>query len=44
MHEHYDDMTVSELKNESEQIRYAFALLALADSAYLRAFEVASNR
>jgi hypothetical protein len=44
MHEQYDEMTSPELKNESEHLRYAFDLLALADAAYVQAFEVASNR
>ena len=44
LHEQYDHMTLPELRSESEQIRQAFALLALADAAYLQAFEVASNR
>lgn len=43
-HADYEEISPTELKNEAEQLRDAFALLALADSAYLRAFEVASNR
>ena len=44
MRAEFEEMSQPELKNEAEQLRDAFALLALADSAYLRAFEVASNR
>jgi hypothetical protein len=44
MHAEYEEMSQTEIKNEAGQLRDAFALLALADAAYLRAFEVASNR
>lgn len=43
-HGSIDDVTNTELDAQANQLRDAFALLALADAAYLRAFEIASPR
>jgi hypothetical protein len=43
-HEHHEPLTPLDPHSASNQLRDAFALLALADSAYLRAFEVATAR
>jgi hypothetical protein len=42
--EDHDSLTTQDTANATSNIRNAFALLALADSAYLRAFEVAAGR
>jgi hypothetical protein len=44
LHRHHTEISARDIEKDTARLGDAFALLALADSAYLRAFEVASPR